>query len=838
MARTTEKMVFHNHSFNLPLVDTWIDEMINLSLSSFSTKTFSTTDQLVESLKRYDVCFRELLKQTKVYSAELSHTFGKLWIGVMKLLDSMIRMYHRHIYQSSHMQNQARQLIAEKQAQVAANKIADEEKELDRTSLRATIRNLEGEIETLRYANREYERENLQLRVLVETYIDIKDFDGASSTIKQNKNKNKPNTPKGRAKQAVAQTFSEKHSKHLKDVFSIHINELNYLDCQMNEIVSNLQREKYKQQIALGQYYDLCTAKEELLEGSFVLSMSPSQDVRHSPGSMLKNISESNFVHPKDELSTNSPNRYVTTTAHKHGHQVHHEDGVSQGNRRAGGSTGTSIDGTSIAGKHALDRGDSDATLVDGDVAMDLTQRQLSPKETRVVHKREVKKKYIEVCSIGVQVDERDTFSMIDVQDYAYNPTEKTLNSASPVISNIIIPGAQIPYQIRYQLTSFPVSLRIPSEDWVCHCILSLYVHKSLQDGRSKGIRSMSSFICSYYKEMYPSDAIANMHIIQFLRGCEIHSKIKRVHLFNQQIGLDMDPESDPYLHIYDTDIIVDCTAGLLEQGELKQLEGKDVVAINNPFNSTEHIPFIQSEISRNVAIEVSQGIFEKIFPDNANEYLMKLRALNCSPKGYDYIYYDDFIDLTMDQWVTQRHSWYEHLMTVFNLNCSVFKVQYELQFANDNNRKDRDVLVSHVHRPGNHLPYRKLRIYTVESQPSRITVMKTSIADLSTTITKSSSADNNSGDDRNSAVKASGGVVTVGTAAGSVSPETPPTIAAKSKSISTPTAMSDDSAAGVLAKEGYVKLMTKAGFISALKTVCPSWSVNRVSDLSVDLSE
>jgi hypothetical protein len=48
---------------------------------------------------------------------------------------------------------------------------------LERTALRATIRNLEGEIDAIKSTNRELDRENRGLRALVETYIDSRDFD-------------------------------------------------------------------------------------------------------------------------------------------------------------------------------------------------------------------------------------------------------------------------------------------------------------------------------------------------------------------------------------------------------------------------------------------------------------------------------------------------------------------------------------------------------------------------------------------------------------------------------------------------------------------------------------
>ena len=120
-----------------------------------------------------------MLKQTNIFSPDLTRIYSKLWIGVLELLDNMVKIYHRHVVQTASLQDQARDLIHQRQAQVAATKIKQEEDILERTGLRATIRNLEGEIVALKGDNRELDRENRALRALVETYIDARDFDPA-----------------------------------------------------------------------------------------------------------------------------------------------------------------------------------------------------------------------------------------------------------------------------------------------------------------------------------------------------------------------------------------------------------------------------------------------------------------------------------------------------------------------------------------------------------------------------------------------------------------------------------------------------------------------------------
>lgn len=58
-------IVFHSHSSDLPHLNDWISELIQLSEKSLPIQTNPTTEQLVQVLQRYDAMFRELLRQTR-----------------------------------------------------------------------------------------------------------------------------------------------------------------------------------------------------------------------------------------------------------------------------------------------------------------------------------------------------------------------------------------------------------------------------------------------------------------------------------------------------------------------------------------------------------------------------------------------------------------------------------------------------------------------------------------------------------------------------------------------------------------------------------------------------
>jgi hypothetical protein len=142
-----EKNLFHTHSANIPHLFTWIDELINLTENQLSIKTLPETVDLVESIHRYDTCFRELLRQTNIFSENLTRLYGKMWIGVLNLLEYMVKLYHRHIRQTSKLQGDAQKLVHDRQSQLLSTKFKEEENVLEQTALRAKLRNIEAELE-------------------------------------------------------------------------------------------------------------------------------------------------------------------------------------------------------------------------------------------------------------------------------------------------------------------------------------------------------------------------------------------------------------------------------------------------------------------------------------------------------------------------------------------------------------------------------------------------------------------------------------------------------------------------------------------------------------------
>jgi hypothetical protein len=70
-------IIFHNHSANLPHLNSWIEELISLTENKSNKKSVPTTEDLVEAVQRYNVIFSELLRQTRIFSEPITRLLGE-----------------------------------------------------------------------------------------------------------------------------------------------------------------------------------------------------------------------------------------------------------------------------------------------------------------------------------------------------------------------------------------------------------------------------------------------------------------------------------------------------------------------------------------------------------------------------------------------------------------------------------------------------------------------------------------------------------------------------------------------------------------------------------------
>lgn len=124
------KLVFRNYNSNAPILQSWIEDLIRLNDDSLPANQIPTTETLVQAFQRYDIVFKELLRQNMLFSEHLTKLFANVWAGVLNLMTYMIKSYHRYVKHTSHLQSQAQELLTERQRGEAAKKVQREEFEL------------------------------------------------------------------------------------------------------------------------------------------------------------------------------------------------------------------------------------------------------------------------------------------------------------------------------------------------------------------------------------------------------------------------------------------------------------------------------------------------------------------------------------------------------------------------------------------------------------------------------------------------------------------------------------------------------------------------------------
>lgn len=260
-----DESTYRNHSANIPQLFSWIDELILSTESSLSIRTFPATEELVESVYRYDTVFRELLRQTKLFSENLCSLYAKSWIGVLNLLEYMIKLFHRHVTHTSKLQEDAQKYLSEKQAHIITSKFKLEEAELEQTNLRAKIRNLEAEVQAVLASRESLEKENDQLRSVIEEYMKGKDqFEDIDADM----------TDTASNSDDVARDCWDPGNtlKSAAEAGATQLRVLNRLDSAMNDVLFNVTREEDRQRVILADLNRLISNNPDAFGGSAALN--------------------------------------------------------------------------------------------------------------------------------------------------------------------------------------------------------------------------------------------------------------------------------------------------------------------------------------------------------------------------------------------------------------------------------------------------------------------------------------------------------------------------------------------------------------------------------------
>ena len=262
----------NSNSFNsTKLFESWIDELIHLNeYASANQAEAISTENIVQVLRRYDTLFRELLKQSAVYSDPITRLLAKSWSAAVKLLDFMIKNYHLYVKNTSHIQEQAQRMLEDRKGDIVREKFRKEEHILKKTILNGQIRDLEAKLESLGVTERELTRENFNLKETINTFIKAKELNEPLWEVMnqdylqnvRNENHEIHNHHSGEVESDdEEETEPEEKQNFTKDIliekqnpYKMDFQTLSRLEIEMNEILAQAMAEQEEQKHLLKNY--------------------------------------------------------------------------------------------------------------------------------------------------------------------------------------------------------------------------------------------------------------------------------------------------------------------------------------------------------------------------------------------------------------------------------------------------------------------------------------------------------------------------------------------------------------------------------------------------------
>lgn len=246
----------------------------------------------------------------------------------------------------------------------------------------------------------------------------------------------------------------------------------------------------------------------------------------------------------------------------------------------------------------------------------------------------------------------------------------------------------------------FSEVLRVPSLQWTCQTIFNIYTAKVQHDLRFRTSllcsekKPLGEFVYQYYLERFGLPAVADSNVMLFLRACEVHApKHRRVGLCCDQLGL-FRPDEDPELDVRDTDFVLQVVSLLKAHDEFKPV---DLNRGGGGGDQLDLTSMVQPYIRRTSALATGQAICDEWGMEScSSEYLLKIRAMP-NAKGSFYVDFDEFLEISMEQWQFVRSCWTSHLTYLFQYNSTLFKVQSEAQFGVEGCHGDKDAVLVQV---------------------------------------------------------------------------------------------------------------------------------------------
>jgi len=580
-----------------------------------------------------------------IFSDPVSQMLSKAWKGSFCLLNYMIKAYHRYVRHTSDLQKQAQSLLNDRSKDDAADKIKAEESELERLHLRAKIRTLEAELESMKMSKFGLERENDRMRKIIDVYITsselndpvfglLSEDDVSINSAGQSQHGSAfdghsvgSHSPNG---EGEGSEHAPRRRTNAADAGRLQLKNLNRLDIELNEILSGVLTEENRQRVLMKDLLRLFDRNRLLLEGDFAAAALAAA---------------------------------TTSTA----------GAASTLSSSAAAATATAS--SAAAGrKPSIIPRFSEAVAVgiqtDGKDEYNVVTDDDSPQPAAV--------NLLGVAPLAPPV--------LKVRGSDQPFQVRRLMQAFPQVQRIP-PAAWTCNQIM--------------------CIYLDKINADQEAERRKAAKlPLGQFVHVYFTKTTGLHACADVQTAQLFKACESQIRLPRVAVFASQVGL-LDKDAPPPLDVRDTEFVLLLLRTIAEQQQeqlhLQQLHDakaskrKGAALLSKSSGGVLGSLGVSSDVNRAAVIAALQQLFRRLLPDGGEEVAMKVRAMPHSDKGVRFVDVDLVLQLALEPWRTVRSFWEEHAKFLFQQFCTVHRVISEVSFAGDDGTPAADSLLAEV---------------------------------------------------------------------------------------------------------------------------------------------
>ena len=501
----------------------WIDDLIGQTRKISQTELL-TTENIVSSVEKYNSVFIELFVQTSLYNEPVTVLLSKAWKGTMYLMDSIIKTYQKYMGDTNETLKKVQDKLREKAHDDCYLRMTDENLVLDGALLRAQIRGLEAEVESMKISQNSYINEIHYLRIIVDEYLRSSELEdtvsrqyrtssGFSDKTEEESNRRKQNGIE-KAKNTEIIVNDSKESK--KKIDNIPISHYSGSISSISEVGRHNLKILRETEEAMGEVMS-CIWKEEDRQRALL------QDL----DKLFKQHPHTHtHPHPHPHPHPNEQSHSVSVS-YSHSNKNNNNQSSSSSSRSHSHKYDTPVP-TSSDNVNNSSRGSSSSSSSRHGAAT--TQTNIGPGfsgPTMNINKKKLR----HFQDAAVQVDERDEYGTVDeaICPRSFSGPKSDGRDLDPKFpppafsyiekehSLLAEKGWNVPYKLRALMTYFPRILRIPPLDRVVQTIMAIYIRKiesdEKQNRENQNCFTLYELVYSYFTDFFGLETIADLQV-------------------------------------------------------------------------------------------------------------------------------------------------------------------------------------------------------------------------------------------------------------------------------------------------------------------------------------